>query len=252
MYSAQFRTVLSQEDPVADVIWFHHAGGSTAALVATMRSLTHPPAVRVICPVLPAREQSTDQSFEGTLDQLAGELATAWSERDDVPAERPLVIIGHSFGSVLAYRFAAELYGRGTIARRLVVLSFAPPDQLRHHPPLHQLDDKQLVQKVDSLFGGIPDDLQHDPAAHEFFLPALRLDLRLLECYEHQPATPLPIPIVAISGTEDSTVDLTQMQGWERFTSAAFRLRSMPGDHFFPADRASQVLQVALWDLLPG
>jgi pyochelin biosynthetic protein PchC len=83
----------------------------------------------------------------------------------------------------------------------------------------------------------------------KFFTPALRFDLGLLERYRHVQADQvIDVPITAICGTDDRAVDLADMQRWETMTSAAFRLRSMPGDHFFPLERMAEILAAATWD----
>ena len=54
----------------------------------------------------------------------------------------------------------------------------------------------------------------------------------------------------AICGTDDRAVQLPDMQRWSEFTSGAFRLRSLPGDHFFPLNRMPEILGIALWEAL--
>ena len=85
------------------------------------------------------------------------------------------------FGSVLAYRITCELVDRGIPPHRLVVLSFPAPDNLSYERQLHTLSDEMLVEEVDQLFGGIPENIREDKRALQFFVPGLRFDLGLLE-----------------------------------------------------------------------
>lgn len=40
-------------------------------------------------------------------------------------------------------------------------------------------------------------------------------------------------PIVAMSGTEDKTVDSRNMYEWSHMTNRGFKQHSFPGDHFY-------------------
>jgi surfactin synthase thioesterase subunit len=202
---------------------------------------------------MPAREELADVTFHGDLNQMASLLARQIeAERNQQDSDDPFVLIGHSYGGILAYRVASDLSARGIIPHRLVVLSSPAPDRPSHDGPLHCLSDEALVQQVDALFGGVPQSILDDAAAHRFLVPGLRFDLGLLEGYEHVPADPLSVPIVAVCGMDDRAVSVAQMQGWRRFTSDRFQLRLMPGDHFFALARMPEILRIALWDVLPG
>jgi len=58
--------------------------------------------------------------------------------------------------------------------------------------------------------------------------------------------------MTAIYGADDRQVGISQVQGWRQFTTSRFRLRSMPGDHFFPLQRIAEIAQLGVWDALPG
>jgi surfactin synthase thioesterase subunit len=200
---------------------------------------------------MPGREQAADETFDGDLVGLARGLAAAAVERLG-PAAGP-ALVGHSFGSILAYEVALELSRLGVRPHRLVVQSFPPPDLARHEIKLHTLDDAELVREMDERFGGIPADIRDDSDALAYFVPTLRFDLKLLEDYA--PANEPPrfeVPITAICGTDDRAVDLAAMHGWSRYTEQPLRLRAMPGDHFFPLARIDQVLAVATWGQPPA
>jgi surfactin synthase thioesterase subunit len=254
MYEPRFRLINEPANSVADAYWLTHAGGGTNTLVHRMRTLRADHPVQVRAPWMPAREELADVTFDGDLNELATLLgAQIASERERDGSENPFVLIGHSFGCVLAFRVACDLVARGIMPHRLVVLSFPSPDRSSHEQQLHTLSDDALIREVDALFGGIPEGIRDDAAAQRFFVPGLRLDLGLLEQYEHSPITqPLSVPIVAICGIDDRAVNMSQMQQWNRMTSTTFRLRSMPGDHFFPLGRMPEILQIALWDALPA
>ncbi|MCG8650841.1 MAG: alpha/beta fold hydrolase [Pirellulales bacterium] len=266
MYTPRFRLLHEPSSPVAEVVWINHAGGATNTLLHRVRALSPEHGLRILTPWMPAREELAQESYDGGLDDLAGQLAERIQQERSEQQERnerqergqqgeapPLVLVGHSFGSVIAYRMACLLSAQGTVVHRLVVLSFPSPENLYHEKQLHALDDQQLMEQVDKQFGAVPANLRDDPGALKFFIPAMRFDIGLLAGYVHQQDAPaLTVPIVAICGTDDQAVDIADMQGWQQVTRAPFRLRSMPGDHFFPLQRMAEVLDVATWDVVPG
>lgn len=254
MYTPSFRTIDSTAQPRAEVIWIHHAGGTTNTLAHRMRMAGSQCDIRLRTPRMPAREELVDVSFDGDLDQLAALLAGAIVEqRAEQQEPLPLVLVGHSFGSVIAYRMAIHLARREIVPRRLVVMSFPPPIDLSHEQSLAELSDDELLSQVDQLFGAVPEEIRNDREAQQYFVPSLRFDIGLLARYEHDPEhQQIGVPILAIGGTEDRAVDVADMHGWKPLSSSQFRLQSMPGDHFFPLQRFVEVLQAATWDIQPG
>ncbi len=251
MFEPRFRLINESSSPTVDAYWLTHAGGGTNTLVHRMRAIKDDLRIQVRSPWMPAREELADVTFNGDLNEMASLLGERIAvERQG--AEHPFVLIGHSFGSVLAYRVACDLGARGLVPHRMVVLSFPAPDKLVHKRELHSLSDNALIREVDTLFGGVPEGLRDDEAALRIVLPALRFDLGLLERFEFTPREPLDVPIVAICGIDDRAVNMAQTHGWHRMTSAPFRVRTMPGDHFFPLARMPEILRIAAWDVLPG
>lgn len=247
----QFRPLHQPTEPAkADVFWLTHAGGGINALAYRARSIDIDPSIWLSTPVMPAREELFELQFEGDLNEIARAMSDqiVAIRRNDGRAKVPLVLIGHSFGSVLAYRTVCQLIASGTAIHRLVVLSFPAADRMTYDKQLHRLDNQQLIQEVDQMFGGVPENLLQDESALEFFVPALRFDLGLLERYRHEAiGEQIDVPITAICGTDDHAVDLADMQRWKKMTRSDFRLRSMPGDHFFPSERMAEVLTIATW-----
>lgn len=249
----EFRTILQPDAPaVADVFWITHAGGGANTLAFRAKQISAKAPLWLSTPRMPAREEQLELSFEGELHDVAKRLADSIVAAHDADGRRdlPVVVIGHSFGSVLAYRTTRELIQQGVIPHRLMVLSFPAADRMSYEKQLHKLSNQELIAEVDELFGGVPENIRGDEAALRFFVPALRFDLGLLERYQHQSdGQAIPVPITAICGTDDRAVDLADMQRWDLMTDADFRLRSMPGDHFFPLERMAEILDAATWDL---
>ena len=67
-----------------------------------------------------------------------------------------------------------------------------------------------------------------------------------LESWVCKPESPLDVPILALGGDIDRTVDLTQLQHWRDFTNADFECQVFQGNHFFFQDRLSLVIEKIL------
>jgi medium-chain acyl-[acyl-carrier-protein] hydrolase len=72
-----------------------------------------------------------------------------------------------------------------------------------------------------------------NPELKEFFLPTIRADFELVETYEYEPEPPLACPICAYGGLQDTSVPAASLKEWQKQTSAAFKIRMFPGDHFY-------------------
>jgi medium-chain acyl-[acyl-carrier-protein] hydrolase len=83
----------------------------------------------------------------------------------------------------------------------------------------------------------------------EIFLPTLRADFTLLETYEYVPEAPLTCSISAYCGTEDEEVSAEEMAGWKVQTSGAFKLKMVPGGHFFIHGQQDLLVEYVLQDL---
>lgn len=250
MSVAPLRTLLDPANPVANVYWFTHAGGGTSVLLQRFREAEFEKPVRVFSPWMPSREKMVRVSFEGELNDLARELRRQLLEAQETDA-LPMVLVGHSFGGAIAFRLASELIDCGVRPHRLIVMATPAPNSERDHAVLHRLSDADLIAEVDRLFGGVPSEILRNPDLQRLFAPALRCDLRLLETHR-ETASPIDVPLTAVYGSEDSQVGISQVQGWREWTTSQFRLRSMPGDHFFPQHRIAEIVQLGVWDALPG
>ncbi len=208
------------------MIWFPHAGGTSASVVRQTRGLAL--SLETWVAVLPGREERWNETV-GDLKSLIDEWDHAIGELGEIP----LVLSGHSFGGLLAYLLAERRCREGRPPRALMPMAIAPPDRLESQG-WSRAADHELVDHLDSTYGAIPESLRGNHEALAQFLPVVRHDLSLLESYQHQPCEPLPIPIIACGGRIDRAVDETLLAGWRRFTSARCEVKMFEGDHFFP------------------
>ena len=158
-------------------------------------------------------------------------LAAAVSALDGPPA----VLVGHSFGGLLAYGVAAELEAQGRPVGRLIVVAAASPRAWRA-----ELDAAGDVAAEDFVkvrtqqvltSGGVPPELL---AHREFGARARHLtevDVRL-SAYGFEPH-PLPTPITAVVARDDTVLSPSAADGWAQVAAGDFRRIDVPGGHFF-------------------
>jgi len=220
-------------DSAETVIWFPHAGGGAAPLIRAARS--SPPRVNLFVATLPGREGRFLEPMPETLDELTSILV-----REMPVLEKPPVLIGHSFGGLLAYRVAQSFRGRS-----ILVMAMTSPDRIAGNAPITHLEDREFAEKLDQRYGGVPKTLRENDEAMRLFLPTVRHDLSLLESYRQTAGETVDIPITALVGTEDGRVTAAAMQGWSERTSNRFQMQIWRGDHFFPIGQFERVLQTA-------
>ena len=151
-------------------------------------------------------------------------------------ADRPLVLLGTSFGALVAFELALRMRDRGVHPKRLAVLACPAPPQV-------------------GPSGTAPLDLlcRLHPGAEPDLLSALArrvgAGLALADTYRYHPGRVLDCPISAFGGLYDPVVHRDQMGSWASMTTGAFRLRMLPGSHQLPEQAAPYVVRGLCRDL---
>lgn len=160
----------------------------------------------------------------------------------DDPPSGPYVLYGHSLGGMIAYTLARALHEAGAPLPALLAVGACPPPRSPLGlPGAADAPDEELVRLLDS-FGAAPPGAVPGDLWHRKVLPVLRDDLRLaadLRAAALIPsaAGPLPVPLLAVAGSEDALATAEDLAGWSRWTTGRFVRRTVPGGHFFVRDR---------------
>jgi surfactin synthase thioesterase subunit len=151
-------------------------------------------------------------------------------------ADRPYVMLGHSLGTVFAWRVTQAIVASGAPAPALFVPSALAPNVLRHFRPDAEMSPDQLL---DSVFtNGAARRLMR---ARGHFVADVKLAVAM-----NPPADRvLEIPIAAFGGERDPFSRTQAIEGWRAHTTGAFSLTVLPGDHFYLADEALRRVFVA-------
>jgi medium-chain acyl-[acyl-carrier-protein] hydrolase len=206
---------------------FPYAGGG-ASVFRSWRS----PAVGAfeLWPVqLPARENRIRESPFTRLDPLITELEHALIPHF-VP---PFAFFGHSLGALISFELACRLRSHhGIIPSHLFISGRGAPHIEDHDEPMHEMPDPEFKRGLRNL-NGIPEELLANDELMSIAVPLLRADFAVSETYVYSPRESLDCPISVFGGSHDRQVPLADLEAWRQHTSARFRLRICPGDHFF-------------------
>jgi surfactin synthase thioesterase subunit len=156
----------------------------------------------------------------------------------------PMALLGYSFGGTIAFEVARQMLGHEVPPCHLFVGAAVAPQADRGIEPISHLPDEQFLAAIQENFGGIPPQLVGHDELLQLVLPALRADMHCIENYNYQPAPPLPCPITAFGGTDDTVASLAALGGWQAQTSSTFTHRMFPGGHFFIRERTPQVMRM--------
>lgn len=230
--SRWLRAFPADEDPVARLVCFPHAGGTATAFADLAAAL--PDRIALLAVQYPGRQDRRAEDCAADVAEVAGATAAALAPYTG----RPLFLLGHSMGALAAFETARLLAREGTVAR-LFVSAARPPADDWQEPDLDRLDDDAVVAELRRL-GGVPDALLADPDLRAEVLRLLRADHRMLRRYRCEPDTALAVPLTVLLAEDDPKNTADQMAGWARHTTAAHTLAVHPGGHFALTERAGQ------------
>jgi pyochelin biosynthetic protein PchC len=207
------------------LVCFPHAGAVAGSYRTWPNGL--PSDIGVMAVRYPGREERFDDPFPPGLEALADDIADALGEL----ARHRVVLFGHCFGATVAHEVALRLQDQGYPPAALCVSATQPPHALPGDRMIPSTDEGIIahVVSLDASRAAAFD----DPDLREATLPAVRGDYRLVGSYSGGSRPPLSCPIYAYAGADDSEVTPDEIQGWADMTLGAFRLRVLPGGHFY-------------------
>lgn len=222
-----------------------YAGGGSSLFRSWPAHL--PPTIEICAVELPGRGGRLQ---EPPFTQLAHLLEAM------VPAllpylDKPFALFGHSMGALISFELARHLrraYDLRPIC--LFVSGCRAPQMTAAHPPLHVLPEAKFMAELRRLDGTPEPVLQHGELM-QLLLPLLRADFTLYETYTYDDEAPFECPISAFGGAQDPLVSRHSLAAWRDQTQGAFKLRILPGDHFFLNSACACLLQAITADLTP-
>lgn len=218
---------------------FPYAGGRPGIFRSWSDRLPH--SVELCAITLPGRSVRDHEVPQSDIFSLAGELADAIGQRSDAR----FAFFGHSMGALLAYEVARELRARGYalpvhmfLSARGAVHCVAP-----RTTPVDAMSNDELIEHLTAL-GGTPQEILNDPRVMSIMMPMIRADFRALDRWKYRPQKPLRIPISALAGRDDATVDVASVREWRQHTESEFCFYVLDGAHFFLHSEEPMLLDI--------
>ena len=153
-------------------------------------------------------------------------------------------------GALISFKLAQFLYQQSGLCPQLILISahrdLYLPDQ---YPIVHTLPECEFVERVRSL-NGIPDEFWQQEELKQLILLVLWVDFAVCETYHYILQDPLLYPISAFGGLQHSEVSRDELMDWKRETCHTFKLRMLPGYHFFLKHAYTQFIQTIKEDLI--
>ncbi|KNB49469.1 thioesterase II family protein [Streptomyces caatingaensis] len=222
----------------ARVICFPHAGGG-ASFYRNWASLL-PETYDQLTVQYPGREDRISEECIGEMPRLADRIAEVLLPLTDLP----LILFGHSMGASVAYEVARRLQEKGRTPHHLVASGRMSPTCQRPGT-VHLLDDDAFLKEL-TAFGGISEEFLRHPELRDLVLRPMRNDYRLIETYEPQDTPPLGCPVTAVRGGQDHAHPEHESRAWADVADGDFVCLTLPGDHFYLASRASELIDLLL------
>ncbi len=222
---------------------FPYAGGGASIYRGWASSL---PADVEVCPVqLPGRESRLREPPFNSSAPMVAALAEGLQPYLDMP----FVFFGHSMGAVVAFELSRELRRRGrALPLHLFVGGRSAPHLPAREEPIHDLPEPEFLEKLRELNGTPEEVLQHEELMR-LLIPILRADFAVNENYTYTEEEPFDFGISASGGLGDVEAPREDIEAWGRHTRGRFRLRMLPGDHFFIHGSRDLVLEAVSRDL---
>ncbi len=222
--------------PAVRLFAFPHAGAGAVAYHGWHNEMPAP--VELVAVQYPGRGARSREPLCRRVETLVADSVRAVRAYGDVP----FALFGHSLGALVAFEVCRALRrDGGPLPAALFISAVGAPTGLRSTTAAHRLPDAELLRYVERL-GGMQPEILHNAQMMALLLPLIRADLEVLETWDYLPGPALPMPIVAFGGQDDPTVSASGLQAWAQATTASFRLRLLPGDHFFLTGHRTAVI----------
>jgi surfactin synthase thioesterase subunit len=224
---------------------FPYAGGNALVFREWQKYLV--PEIDVCLVHLPGRARRINERPHTQIQPLIQELADAI--HTEVQGGR-FAFWGHSMGALISFELAREFRRRNYPAPVHLFLSACrAPTVMKAVPPSFHLPAQEFIAEIQKL-NGTPKEFFENPEIQKVLLPLLRSDFQITDTYQYHDENPLACPITVYGADQDNLATLNHLAPWKMQTSAAYKMRVFPGDHFFFQSQKKEFISTLRRDLI--
>jgi len=192
------------------------------------------PGLTTLTHTYPGHGRRLAQPLLGSIEDLADDCLAALAALDR--PEDPVVLLGYSMGSYVAYETALRLAALGRQVPLAMFMAATPPHRLTPTDPVIGTDEELLEHCHQyGLLG--PTDFPSGQL-RQLFLPALRTDIAAVNDYATSEPLPRGLPPRTLTGVFSAEADLTvsDVKCWGDLSTVAPAFFSYEHGHFFIND----------------
>lgn len=181
-----------------------------------------------------------------------GPIVDALLEATRPELDKPFAFFGHSLGARIGFELVRALERAGG---PLPVALFVSATSAPHIAPESRgIEGFNTAQMVDLLrwYGGMPEEALADPEMRELVIPTAQADFVVFETAPVTPPAPLPVPLIALYGKDDSSTPIDRVRAWKEHAGPEYEEHGFAGGHFFIRDRRQELLELIRARLLPS
>ena len=147
--------------------------------------------------------------------------------------DMPFAFFGHSMGALVTFELARRLRARhGLEPIHLFVSGRMAPQLPPREPPSYNLPEPEFLEKLRTL-NGTPREVLEHPELMQLVAPIVRADFEAIQTYVYRPDAPFNFPLTVFGGLQDFEITREDLEAWREHAGASFKMRMLPGDHFF-------------------
>ncbi|MBM7365457.1 thioesterase II family protein [Gordonia hydrophobica] len=220
------------------LIVFPHAGGGASSYRELSGLLSAHFDVRIM--QYPGRQDRMREPAATALTDLAAEAFDAVLA-DEQLAGRPIVVFGHSMGSIVAFELTRRLQDADRAPVRLVVSAATAPSRVASLPK-HPDSDEELMAHLTGL-QGTGGAVMSSESVMRMALPALRADYRAFDAYESAADVRVGVPIQVIGGADDPVIKPFQLHSWSDHADDV-EVTVVDGGHFYLNENPAELVAI--------
>lgn len=219
---------------------FPYAGGSTQMYHHWKQSIN--PGIELI----PIELAGRGKRFNDPLYRDFNELITdVFQQIQSDIGKGPYAFFGHSLGALISFELVHKIMAEKLPFPNHVFYSgkSAPNTQSKRKFFYYLLEPEQFKEEIIKL-GGTPPEIFEHSEFENLFLPLLKNDFKMAECYSFIPGRKLYSGDITVLLGKDDSLSAEQCHSWSTCTSGICKIIYFNGGHFFINNESKNVINI--------